>query len=203
SVHPFYLLATEVTEELYFQFLQDNPDWAPTQKSTLIARGWVDTGYLNSWNGSLEPPHPSYPVREVSYFAAKAFCNWLGKKYPEYHFDLPKEVEWEWAAMLDTGKRPVQLPREIRPVHLGDAGEWGLRYILGNVWEWTEDWYAPYSNLFPGLGLDQGVEKVVRGGSFVNSLENLSVSTRGSQPPNWCTPYLGFRVKAVPKEWKR
>lgn len=198
-VFPFYLLTSEVTEEQFARFLQETPQWSPTARDTLKKQGLADEGYLASWKDSPEPPDPSYPVREVSYFAAKAYCNWLESKYPAYRFDLPSEAEWEWAASLNAGSPTYSFPPEIKPVHLGDRGRWGLRFMLGNVWEWTEDWFAPFQHLFPEVSLDRGAEKIVKGGSYINSPEAITVSTRGSQPPSWCTPYLGFRVKATPR----
>jgi formylglycine-generating enzyme required for sulfatase activity len=198
-ISPFYLLSTEVTEEQFAKFLQETPSWSPSARETLKKQGLADEGYLTSWKDSPEPSNPSYPIREVSYFAAKAYCRWLESKYPAYRFDLPTEAEWEWAASLNAGSPPNSFPPEIKPVHLGERGRWGLRFMLGNVWEWTEDWFAPFQHLFPEVSLNRGVEKIVKGGSYINSPESITVSTRGSQPPSWCTPYLGFRVKATPR----
>ncbi len=198
-ISPFFLLSTEVTEEQFSTFLQETPAWAPSARETLKKQGLVDDGYLSSWNNSSEPPHPSLPVREISYFAAKAFCQWLQTKYPAYRFDLPSEEEWEWAATLNTDSTPFFFPSELKPVHLGDKGRWGLRFMLGNVWEWTDTWFAPLQDLFPEVSLKRGAEKIVKGGSYINSPDTITVSTRGSQPPTWCTPYLGFRIKAIPK----
>ncbi|MCX7787773.1 MAG: SUMF1/EgtB/PvdO family nonheme iron enzyme [Spirochaetes bacterium] len=199
QVSPFYLLAHEVTEEEFAKFLQETPIWAPVARETLRKQGLVDEGYLSSWKDSSEPPNPSYPVREISYFAAKAYCAWLQTKHPTYRFDLPTEAEWEWAASLNTEQVTYSFPTELKPVHLGERGRWGLRFMLGNVWEWTDDWFAPFQHLFPEVFLLRGVEKIVKGGSYINSPDTITVSTRGSQPPSWCTPYLGFRIKALPR----
>lgn len=199
GVSPFYLLSSEVTEEEFAKFLQETPAWSPAARETLKKQGLADEGYLASWENSSEPPHPSYPVREVSFFAAKAYCSWLQSKYPAYRFDLPTEAEWEWASTLNAGIGTYSFPPEIKPVHLGDKGTWSLRFMMGNVWEWTEDWFAPFQHFFPEISLDRGAEKIVKGGSYINSPKTITVSTRGSQPPSWCTPYLGFRVKATPK----
>ena len=48
--------------------------------------------------------------------------------------------------------------------------------------------------------LDTGTERVVRGGSFANRAEDrIGISTRGGQPPDWCTAFTGFRVVLAPR----
>ena len=199
TLSSFYLRSTEVTEEDFLRFIQENPRWSPAERKTLMDEGLVNEDYLLSWHNLNEAPNPSYPVREVSYFAAKAYCAWLEEKFPAYHFGLPTEAEWEWAASLDFIPEIQSFSGEIHPVQLGLKGRLGLRFLLGNVWEWTEDWFAPAAYLFPGVLKREGSERVVRGGSYVNTSESITVSTRGAQPPSWCTPYLGFRIKAVPR----
>jgi formylglycine-generating enzyme required for sulfatase activity len=199
TVSSFYLRSTEVTEGDFLRFIQENPRWSPAERKTLMDEGLVNEYYLLSWNNLNEAPNPSYPVREVSYFAAKAYCAWLEEKFPAYRFGLPTEAEWEWAASLDFISEIQSFSGEIHPVQLGSKGRLGLRFLLGNVWEWTEDWFAPAAYLFPGVLQREGAERVVRGGSYVNTSESITVSTRGAQPPSWCTPYLGFRIKAVPR----
>ena len=67
------------------------------------------------------------------------------------------------------------------------------------------DWYSPVKYLFTSWTTETndfdssreipfGSEKVIRGASWANEEELIKISTRGSQPPEWCTPYLGFRV---------
>ena len=81
--------------------------------------------------------------------------------------------------------------------------------MAGNVWQWCADPYAPgsylLSSLDPGLNASYersytaGPDRVVRGGSWSNQSEQISVFTRGSQPADWSTPYLGFRVALARK----
>ena len=162
------------------------------------------------------------PVTNVSFFAAQAFCEWLTSKipagFPGYVIRLPFESEWEWAARggLVGADYPAGRPSERdrffgpdvegpAPVGASPENGYGLQDTIGNVWEWCLDWYSPVKYLFSSLeavnndfdssGLvPVGSEKVIRGGSWANEQELIKVSTRGSQPPEWCTPYLGFRV---------
>ena len=78
--------------------------------------------------------------------------------------------------------------------------------LKGNLWEWCDNWYAPAAPLVtsrnssynePYYGNYDAVEKTVRGGSWAN--DSISISTRGSQPPSWCTEFLGFRPVLVRK----
>ena len=223
SVPTFSMSETEVTNRLYRNFVQENPDWAPANKSSLIKKGLVDDQYLINWPDMADQSDwADLPVTNVSFFAARAFCEWLTSKLPpaysDYSVRLPFESEWEWAARgglagadYPTG-RPSAQDRFYAPDIKGPspAGSsfpngYGLRDMTGNVWEWCLDWYSPVKYLFSSLNpgnnnfdssgeLPLGAEKVIRGGSWANEQELIKVSTRGSQPPDWCTPYLGFRV---------
>jgi formylglycine-generating enzyme required for sulfatase activity len=155
----------------------------------------------------------------VSYYAAEAFAQWVNSKLPakfqDYRVRLPFSTEWEWAIKLggpfvfeDTELWNKEGPR---PVDSDFANKLGIKNLVGNVWEWSEDWNLPVKNLLSSLNPShntieynlphsEGAEKIVRGGSWATRKEEMTPYIKGSQPPNWCTPYLGFRITLAPKK---
>ena len=73
---------------------------------------------------------------------------------------------------------------------------WGLYDMLGNVWEWVEDWGVGY----PGGSVTDprcpasGSFRVFRGGSWFFSARHCGVSYRNSNPPSFRFSNLGFRL---------
>jgi len=223
SIPSFLMSESEVTNKVFQTFTENNPEWSLANKSSLIKQGIADEQYLSAWqNAGDQPDWEHLPVTFVSFHAARAFCQWLTSKLPPayagYSARLPFESEWEWAsrgglvgADYPTGRPSAEdrffSPGIDGPSPVGGSARngYGLQDMTGNVWEWCLDWYSPVKYLFSSLNpennnfdssqeLPLGAEKVIRGGSWANEQELIKVSTRGSQPPDWCTPYLGFRV---------
>ena len=223
AIPSFYFSETEVPNRLYREFIEENPAWDPANKLQLEEQGLVDDEYLSSWQAEdVQSDWEELPVSHVSFYAAQAFCQWLSAELPDsfagYSARLPFESEWEWAARggivgadTPTGNKSagerffspgIEGPG---PVGSSSPNRYGLRDTTGNLWEWCLDWYSPVKYLFTSWNTETndfdssgeiplGVEKVIRGGSWANEEELIKISTRGSQPPDWCTPYLGFRV---------
>ncbi|MDR1626201.1 MAG: SUMF1/EgtB/PvdO family nonheme iron enzyme [Spirochaetia bacterium] len=176
-----FLLATGgVSQGQYAAFLEENPAWLPANRAALIRQGLAEESYLASWGDSPAPPRPAEAISEVSFYAAAAYCQWLESRDRRYAFFLPSEAQWEYAALF--------LPAQN-----------GMGLSGGGLWEWCGDWFAPASPIFPLSGAFPTAEKAVRGGASVNAGQGLSVRTRGSQPPQWCGPFTGFRVAAAEK----
>jgi len=146
-VPAFLLDERPVSNADYLAFVTANPKWRRSQVSPLFA----DKSYLQHWAGDLEPgpaAPPDAPVVRVSWFAARAYARWAGKR-------LPTTAEWELAAAAGydrpDGRNDEAMKRDLyawlaRPVPavLGDPANLrpnlhGVRGLHGLVWEWVDD----------------------------------------------------------------
>ena len=158
------------------------------------------------------------PVMHVSWHEAQAYCRWAGRR-------LPTEIEWERAAATapdsdakrrypwgEYAERPVKelarldartgAPAPVGAFPRGESG-WGVRQMLGNVWEWTETRFAPY----PGFSADPYKEysepwfaedhRVLRGGSFATPLRLVRNTWRNFYKPDRADVFCGFRTCAL------
>src|SRR5687767_9116065 len=83
AVKAFCLDLLPVTNADFVEFVRTNPRWRRSQVKGLFA----DEGYLNDWAGDLDlSPNAAHvarqPVTRVSWFAAKAYAAWRGKRLP-------------------------------------------------------------------------------------------------------------------------
>lgn len=190
----FWLDQTEVTNEAFARFLDTNESWAWDK----AAPDMRDDNYLHEWYEHIGKE--KHPVTSVSWYAASAFCKWIGGR-------LPSEVEWEYAARARTSSTywwgPDFDPNHANhnldgTVEVGDPrhlNPWGLSDMLGNVQEWTASEYLGMHKLDRKEDPSGKHRRVLRGGSWMCSDRGcLRAAYRNPQPPNWTGDGgVGFR----------
>ena len=76
-----------------------------------------------------------------------------------------------------------------------DPNAWGLYDTLGNVWEWTHDWYGDYaSNSTDPAGASNGSYRIFRGGSWINWARRVRAADRNAGTPDSRLNFVGFRL---------
>jgi formylglycine-generating enzyme required for sulfatase activity len=133
------------------------------------------------------------PVVFVSWKDAQIFCKWRGG-------NLPTEAQWERAAQADNpgGAHFKEIYNKGATTDVGGQrpNSNNLYDMLGNVYEWTLDWYGPYQLENKGsnpTGSPTGKEKVVRGGAWHSPSHYLRASDRVAKFPEYKYSDVGIR----------
>jgi iron(II)-dependent oxidoreductase len=145
-------------------------------------------------------PCDECPVTDVTWSDAVLYCRDQKKR-------LPTEAEWEKAAKGGSEREPKPLAdyawyqansiERTQPVGQKRPNGYGLYDMLGNVREWTTDWfdpdyYAKGENRNP-KGPETGARRVERGGAFFLSERGVTTTIRYNHPPSLHLYFLGFR----------
>jgi len=144
-----------------------------------------------------------YPVENVTWDLVQDFLTKLNAMDSIYTYRLPTEFEWEYAARAgndellswsETGNQAwIQQTDKgtTKPVGTKEPNPWGLYDMLGNVWEWVEDYYnndVVADSIPPG----KGEVHVLKGGSITSDVTNATYLYHGAGPGNGND--VGFRL---------
>jgi hypothetical protein len=147
--------------------------------------------------------NPDAPIDSVWWEPAEEFCEQLtaldreaGVLRDDWEYRLPTEAEWEYACRAGSSEPRYGEPPDIawyyenadgRPHAVGQKApnEWGFHDMLGNIWEWCQDWFWVANPA-----------RSVRGGSYYNSPRCCRAAERGGF--GFAGRYCGFRVLAAP-----
>ena len=151
------------------------------------------------------------PVENVSWTDCQEFILKLNQMTSK-RFRLPTEAEWEYVARGGNRSNGYKYAgsdnlgsvawydgnsgSETHDVGLKSPNELGLYDIIGNVYEWCQDWYGSYSssNQTNPTGASYGSDHVLRGGSWVSNAWCCRSSARGYYGPSDRTFNLGLRL---------
>jgi serine/threonine-protein kinase len=229
----FWIDRTEVTNAQFCKFLNANGNlnvdgvyWLePGAGHRVIVYGHIDevNGVFISSAG-----YENYPVIEVSWHGADAYCKWVGGR-------LPTEAEWEYAArgpasniypwgnefigsFVNYRDSSFNFDNNGKDTSFNDGfAKWspvgsypngaswcGALDMAGNIHEWIGDWWSPnYYDLSPTKnpnGPDTGALKIGRGGSWYDQSWQVRSSYRKVlRPTSALMHWIGFRC-VVPTE---
>jgi eukaryotic-like serine/threonine-protein kinase len=215
----FWIYRTEVTIAQFQKFVEDeNYVTSAEKKGSSLSFDKSTNKFITipgvNWRKPDGNPtdlnqYVDYPVTQVSWDDARAYCSWASAR-------LPTEAEWEKASRSVDGRffpwgnaipndqylnfdlvneGPVAVMR-----YPAGVSPYGAYDMVGNVWEWVNDWYGenydPAQTLNP-QGPVSGDGRVMRGGSWaserINELVNVTTTFRYFNQNDFTSPLIGFR----------
>jgi formylglycine-generating enzyme required for sulfatase activity len=204
-LHALWIDRTEVTNGQYRMCVDAGTCVEPAERSSFTRANYYD-----------DPAFLNYPVVNVDWNMASAYCEWAGAR-------LPTEAEWEYGARGpeshifpwgDTFDKMRVNYCDARCAGLADATHddgfpdtspvgafsegvsWaGGLDMAGNVREWVSDWLATYprAEVENPVGPDAGEMKIPKGGSWYDTPDDVRSANRGGELPDYFRHNLGFR----------
>jgi formylglycine-generating enzyme required for sulfatase activity len=217
-LNAFYISKYEISNQQYCHFLNQCSISFDSLSMYIDLQERTDNGetgiFYDSTTFQVLKKNENLPVTYVSWFGAKAYCDFYG-------YRLPTEAEWEYAAK--GGRRSLvgklfsrvfiysggDVPDSVawyrgnsdgkpHPIGIKQPNASGIYDMSGNVDEWCNDWYL--SNYYTisenenPLGPAMAQFKVIRGGSWYNNEDKLTVTNRRATNPENKKSTIGFRV---------
>lgn len=201
TVKSFWMEIYPVTNGDFLKFVRNNSDW----RRSKVSRIFADDSYLKHWKGDLALKSPKdlhRPVTHVSWFAAQAYCESLGR-------ELPTTDQWEYA-VNNGGQNQDEIKQAIiawysepnskslPEVKATSRNQYGVHALIGVVWEWTLDFNSTMmGSELRNSGTKQ--EDLFCGAGSLGALDAsdyakfMRYSFRGSLKADYTTANLGFR----------
>jgi len=207
---------------------------APTDRQGGRVTQWFQYVVGANWRqpagpGSSTAGKDNHPVAHVAYEDALAYARWRGRSLPteaqwEFAARGGREGEDDWSSAFDPSGKPIANTWQgLFPVlnteedgHAGTApvgcfppNSYGLYDMIGNVWEWTSDWYHPghprdaaVNPAGPDLTTiraspGQPASRVIKGGSYLcahNYCARYRPAARQPQEVDLSAAHIGFRT---------
>ncbi|MBI3583165.1 MAG: SUMF1/EgtB/PvdO family nonheme iron enzyme [Nitrospinae bacterium] len=180
----FYMDKYEVTVQEYKEFAKATGHPLPgllTGEDNPLTPFIKGEFNVKEWAVKYPPIEDDFPINDVTYMDAEAYCSWAGKR-------LPTEEEWEKAARGKDGRlypwgndktigkaNTIEWSKEkVAAVAVGsfptDISPYGVYDMAGNIMEWTSSWYEAY----PGSKLKRAQfgkkYKVMKGGAWMGPM---------------------------------
>ncbi|KAF2353231.1 Sulfatase-modifying factor enzyme [Trinorchestia longiramus] len=186
------------------------PWWLPVEGADWRHPSGPGTNRVDAWH---------HPVVHVSWTDAQTYCRHLNKR-------LPTEAEWERACRGGKEGRLFPWGNNFTPGGVHRANTWqgqfpnvddgtdgcvgrcdvsrfppnpyGLHNMVGNVWEWVDDWWT-VDHVSAESPPPTGTEKVKKGGSFMCTQQycyRYRCAARSQNTPDSTASNLGFRCAA-------
>ncbi|WP_347921830.1 formylglycine-generating enzyme family protein [Pontimicrobium sp. SW4] len=205
TISDFQMDVYPVTNQQYLEFVKKYPKW----KRSNVKKLFADDNYLRDWKSDTllgKDQSLKAPITNISWFAAKDYCECQGKR-------LPTLDEWEYVAMANKEMPDARRLKKYNEFilswyekpktsnnEIGSTFEnyWKVYDLHGLVWEWTYDFNSVLisgesrkdvdddSNLFCGSA-------AVGTTDLMNYAAFMRYAIRGSLNANYTMKNLGFR----------
>ena len=182
----YYLSVFEVTQEQWILVMGGNPAYFKDPLRPVEMVSWNDAQEFCHKLSEMDSAEYRLPTEAEWAFACRAGTS------TEYPWGNDFTTDYAWCSVNSEGETAIAGSRKPNP--------WGFHDMIGNVWEWCEDSYAPYNDKKSTDPLAaNGSDRVLRGGGWFNVPERCRSASRDYRAPDYRTSsYIGFRVVRNP-----
>ncbi len=216
--HGFWMFDTPCTQALWHAVMESNSSRFIDPERPAEHVSWDDAQeFILNLNSAIEGLELQLPTEAMWEYACRASSSdatyagpikilgdnnapasdaiaWYGGN-SGVDYDLDESVD----STIWPQKQHNHSKAGTRKVKLKQPNRWGLYDMLGNVWEWCDDWYGSYPSeaQIDPTGPDSGHDRVLRGGSWGSGARHARAACRNFVVPGYRSGYIGFRCAQV------